>query len=96
MRDTGGLGDMRNIGGSKATATPKMKLVVTIVIDGWQLQNINTLDVTAVLDSPFHLQSLKKEFFKIMESNFSIVLCGWMFFLFILWECKKYPFTEEI
>ena len=34
MRDTGGLGDMRNIGGSKATATPKMKLVVTIVIDG--------------------------------------------------------------
>ena len=33
MRDTGGLGDMRNIGGSKATATPKMKLVVAIVID---------------------------------------------------------------
>ena len=37
------------------------------------------LDAAAVLDLRPHLQSLRKEFINFMGSNFSIVLCGWMF-----------------
>ena len=37
------------------------------------------IDVAAVLVPPAHLQTFRKEFSKHMESNFSRVICGWMF-----------------
>ena len=79
-------------------STDKMELFVTTVHRYQSLTTIVTmcshLDVAAVLDPPPHFQSLRKEFFKLKESNFSIVLCGWMFF----WEFYKnlkILFTEK-
>ena len=61
----------------------KIKLVVTITFNGWHPWTIvlesAILDVSAILDPSPHLHSLRKKFFKIMESNFSIALCDWTF-----------------
>ena len=71
----------------------KIKLVVTITFNGWHPWTIvlesAILDVSAILDPSPHLHSLRKKFFKIMESNFSIALCDWTFsknfFFFSFW-----------
>lgn len=49
-----------------------MNLVETIVATALNFfSNISILDVAVVLDLSTHLQSLRKEFFELMESNFS-------------------------
>ena len=59
--------------------------------EGVFLRECNTsmytmLDVSPILDPSPQLQSFRKKFFKLMKSNFSIVLCDWTlsknFFLF--------------
>ena len=70
-------------GTSTITTIFKMELVLAIVINGWQPWTFDTKNpishVVAVLDLPPYIQSFWKEFFKLTESNFSIVFCGWMF-----------------
>ena len=57
-----------------AAPKSKMLLIVMIVIDSWKawsnVTKSSILDFTAVIDAPPHLQSLRKELFK-LDSNSS-------------------------
>ena len=69
---------VRDIRGEcRASETSKMEHFV-IIINSFQplaiIMDRSTLDVAAALDLPPHLQFLRKEFFNLIVSNFSIVL----------------------
>ena len=70
----------------------------TIVINNWQPRNVakksSISDVAAVLDPPLHLQSLRKELFKLVRSNFSVFYDT--VFPGIFQEFKKDPFHGRI
>ena len=81
--------------GSKAVVPSNMKLTVTIAINSMKLWSIVTKNsispVAAVLDPPWHLQLLRKEFFKAMEKIQNCSLC-WNVIQGTFQEFKKDPF----
>ena len=77
----------------------RMELIVTIVIMGQHPWTSATkgfiLNAAVTLDPPPHLPSIKQEFFKLVESDFSIVLCGWMFSREFSKNLKKILFRKK-